>query len=680
MSTFFINSSCFKFTSQLRTFIDGAQEELIGCFPVFFTGGVEMKNEPRTWLFIILVFAFAGIRLKATEGKMSGATKERSEVSEQHKWKLEDIYPALSAWEEDLKKVSTEAEAFDKCRGRLSKSAGELAKCLDLRFAIEKRLDRLSTYASLAHDQDARVVEAQALYDRISKIRTDYGAKLSFLEPELLSIAPKKLSAFLRSDLLKDYRQFVDNLTRRRAHILAAEQEEIVARTGNMSSLPQDVYRTLSTLNLPFPEVVLQDGQKVALTQALYTRHRAASSREDRTSVFHAFFGTYQKFRETFAGLLSGVVYANRFSATVRKYPGDLESALDSTNVPVSIYTNMIAQVRAGRPLLWRYLGLRKKILNLKELGYQDLYASLVPAASFCVSFEEAKGILLSALASLGKESVEVIERAFSERWTDVYPTAGKRSGAYMSGSAYDVHPYVLLNFNENYESMSTTAHEFGHALHSYLSNRHQPYVNSGYPTFTAEVASTVNENLLRHYLAKIEKDPQKKLFLLGEYLENFRQTVFRQAMFAEFELSIHRMAEAGEPMTADRLNQEYLTLLRAYYGEAEGVTRIDPLYAVEWAYIPHFYYNFYMFQYTTSFVAASAIAARIFDGEASAREQYLQMLKAGGSMYPLDLLRLGGVDMTGSKPYEEAFQTMEAAIREIEELTASLNPPAVQP
>ena len=329
----------------------------------------------------------------------------------------------------------------------------------------------------------------------------------------------------------------------------------------------------------------------------------------------------------------------------------------------------MIEQVRAGGEYLWRYLRLRKRLLGLAQLAYHDLYTPIVPAAKPVYPYESAKEILLQAFAPLGPDYVATLAEAFRSRWVDVYPTVGKRSGAYMSGSAYDVHPYLLLNYNDDYESLSTMAHEFGHAVHSHLSNKTQPFATARYPIFIAEIASTLNENLLRQYLLGNVLDRNLRLFILGQYLENFRQTVFRQALFAEFELMIHDMAKQGTALTATVLDQKYLTLLRGYYGEAEGVTSIDPLYATEWAYIPHFYYNFYMFQYTTSFIAATALSNGIYSGNEQARLRYLEMLKAGGSKYPVELLQIAGVDLSNPAVYEEAFKSFNQALDEIESL-----------
>ncbi len=597
--------------------------------------------------------------------------KQRASVPARYKWNLKDLYPSRAVWERDLKKLRGEARAFSRRRGTLKKSAGQLAEGLDRLFALTRRLYRLHVYALRYHDQDARVTAGQVLKDRVQKAAMEVGAALSFVEPEILGIPPRRLSTWLKTKRLKTYRHNVRNITRRRLHILEPEREELIARVSVLAAVPSDVYQALSTVNLPYPEVELKTAGRVTLTAPRYNRYRALRDRGDRLRVFRAFWGLHAEFKEAFAALLSGAVSRDRYYAEARRYKSDLQASLDNSRVPVSVYTNMIEQVRAGLPLLWRYLKLRKQALGIGDLGYHDLYASMVPEVEMQIPYPEAQDTVLESLGPLGGEYTDALRRAFGQRWTDVYPAPGKRSGAYSSGDAYDVHPYVLLNFNDDYQSMSTMAHEYGHALHSYFANRSQPFHLADYSIFTAEVASTVNENLLRLHLVGREPDRKVKAFLLGQHLENFRTTVFRQCLFAEFELKIHEMVQADQSLTADGLGELYLRLLRKYYGEAQGVIQIDPLYAVEWAFIPHFYYNFYMFQYTTSFIAATAIAERIYAGDARARDRYLKLLKAGGSRYPVQLLKTAGVDMQKAAPYRRAFASMKRTLEEIEELSA---------
>lgn len=595
--------------------------------------------------------------------------RERAQVETRYKWKLDDLFVDVAAWEKDFAGLQADLKGIVRCKAEALKSAVKLADCLDARFALEKRFHRLRVYAERTNDQDARKSDGQALQQRVSAVGTQTEAALSFFAPAILSIPERKLKSWMGHKRLAPYAHRIDDITRRRKHVLPPREEEIVARTGDLGALPESLYETLATVNIPWPEVTLSGGRKVVLTRASYTLHRAEPDRSDRIEVFRAFFQKHKDFRETFARMLAGAVSRDAFHAKVRGYQSDLAAALGASAVPVGIYHNMIDQIRAGRPLLWRYLKLRKRMLKLDKLAYHDLYVSIVPKVQMRFPFEETRKLVVAATAPLGKDYVAIMNRAWDERWMDVYPTAGKRSGAYMSGMAYDVHPYVLLNHNDDYEGLSTAAHELGHAAHSYLANKAQPFHNADYPTFTAEVASTLDEDLLRLHMLGKEKDKDRRLFLLGQYLEGWRTTVFRQALFAEFELRMHELAQAGKPLTADLLDATYLELLRTYYGEKEGVCEIDPLYASEWAYIPHFYYNFYMFQYTTSFVAASAIARRIYDGDTKARDDYLAMLAAGGSKYPAELLAMAGVDMATAAPYTTAFKSLALALDEVEKL-----------
>jgi oligoendopeptidase F len=595
-------------------------------------------------------------------------TKDRAAIANEYTWKLDDLYPSDADWESDLTRLTTDTTVFAGYRGNLGQ--GEtLVQCLTLYFELSKRYARLESYAERLNDQDGRAVTGQELKARIQQAGTELDTATAWVGPEILGLAPERLAELLAKPSMKDYRHFVDNIVRRRAHIRSPAEEELIARAGDVAAVPEDTYQILSTINMPFPEITLTSGEKVTLTQAMYTRYRSTPDRNDRINIFHTFWNALRRFRESFAQLLTGAVARDHFYAVVRGYPSDLESALDHTNVPTALYTSMIEQVRASREHLWRYLRLRKRLLGLAQLAYHDLYTPIVPAAKPVYPYESAKEILLQAFGPLGPEYVATLAEAFRSRWVDVYPTIGKRSGAYMAGSAYDVHPYLLLNYNDDYESLSTMAHEFGHALHSHLSNKTQPFATARYPIFIAEIASTLNENLLRLYLLSNVLDRNLRLFLLGQYLENFRQTVFRQALFAEFELVIHDRAMQGTALTADLLDQTYLNLLREYYGEAEGVMTIDPIYATEWAYIPHFYYNFYMFQYTTSFIAATALSNGIYSGDETARARYLDMLKAGGSKYPVELLQIADLDLSNPAVYQEAFKSFDQTLDEIESL-----------
>ena len=616
---------------------------------------------------ILVVALFAGG--PAAEAKMGETTKDRGKIDATYTWNIQDLYPTLQDWEQELLELEGRIEQFVGFRGSLANSVSHLADCLDARFVLLRQFHKLASYAARVYHQDMRISDSQGLHDRIGKIGTKAEAVLAFVEPELLAIPAEKLEEFLKSKRLQVYRQYLHNVTRRREHIRSPEIEAVVAQTGDMAAGATKVYQTLATVNMPWPEVELSNGDKATIDQSGYGALRYLPNRDDRLKVFQAFWTRMNEYKETFAGLLATKVNTDHFYALAGNYDNDLQSALDRTDVPTDIYHNMIKQVRAGLPVLHRYLKLRQKILGVEKLGYHDMYTSIVASVDWKFDYDSGFDTILAAMEVMGSDYVKVLKGARDQRWTDVYPTGGKRTGAYMSGEAYDVHPYVLLNYTDDYSSMSTAAHEFGHALHSYLANKHQAFPNAGYPIFVAEVASTVDEILLGLYMSKKETDKARRIYLLGQALETYRTTVFRQALFAEFELLIHQMAQDGKPLTADALNETYLKLLREYYGEEQGLTEIDPLYAAEWAYIPHFYYNFYMFQYTTSYIAATSIAQTIFDGDTKARDAYLEMLKAGGSRSPVELLNMAGVDMSGPGPYEKSFKAMDRILDEIEEL-----------
>jgi oligoendopeptidase F len=602
-------------------------------------------------------------------GKVGSTTKDRTKVAEKYKWDVTDLFASLEEWKTGVAAVEKKVEELAACKGSLGDSAGQLAKCLTLRFDIVKDFGKLYSYASRVYHIDLKVSDNQALFDRIGKVGTKVEAAMSWMDPELLAMPKEKLAEFGKNKGLADYSTYIYNTTRRRDHIRSKEVENTIAQAGDMAAGSTKIYQTLATVNVPWPTEKLSDGSEVKLDQSGYGLLRYLPNREDRYTVFQAFWKRFTEYRETFAGLLATRINTDHFYAVARGYDNDLQSALDGTDVPTEIYHNMIRGVRAGLPVLHRYQDLRKKILGVEELGYHDLYTSIVKSADLVYSYDEATDLILAALQVLGGEYAGILEQAYKDQWVDVYPYEGKRTGAYSSGTAYGVHPFILLNYTDDYNAMSTTAHEFGHALHSYFANETQPFPKADYPIFVAEVASTVNENLLFLHMVANEKDQNKKIFLLGQALENFRTTVFRQALFAEFELRVHDMAQNGESLTADALGELYLTLLREYYGEADGHIKIDPLYAVEWAYIPHFYYNFYMFQYTTSFIAATSIARQIFKGDAQARDNYLAMLKAGGSKPPVGLLKMAGIDMSGPEPYAQAFAVMDDILTEIEGL-----------
>jgi oligoendopeptidase F len=488
-----------------------------------------------------------------------------------------------------------------------------------------------------------------------------------------LTISTKTIEEFLKNKpQLKEYAHYIDNIQRLKPHTRSADVEEVISQAGLMSDTPYDIYGIFKNADMPRPEVELAGGQKVRLDDAAYTLYRASDDRAIRKKVFDDFFGAYKQYERTFGTQLYSQVKRDIFYKDARNYPSSLESALNANNIPVAVYKNLIASVHENLATLYRYLALRKKMLGIDDLHYYDMYPSLVKAVDLSYTVEQAEDVIKNALKPLGRDYIATLDKAFNNRWIDMFPNTGKRSGAYSSGSAYDVHPYILLNYNGQYDDVSTLAHELGHTMHSYYSNKNQTYVNSDYPIFLAEVASTCNEALLIDYVLGQIDDPQERLSILGNQLETFRTTLFRQTQFAEFELKIHELAEKGEALTGEKLTQIYLDILKTYYGHEKGVTVIDDLYGIEWAYIPHFYYNFYVFQYSTSLCASTAVSEKILDVNSGMREKYVkEFLSAGGSDYAIPILKNIGVDMTTTEPYELAFAKMNQIMDEIEAILA---------
>jgi oligoendopeptidase F len=440
-----------------------------------------------------------------------------------------------------------------------------------------------------------------------------------------------------------------------------------------LAGTAQNIYSILSNADMPRPTVNLSDGREVTLDASGYAANRFSPVREDRIKVFNAFFSSLDGFRRTFGTQLNGEVQKNIFYKNVRNYSSCLESSLDRNNVPVSVYHKLIENVNKNLPVLHRYLKLRQRMLGLDTLHYYDMYPSLVKQVTLNYTYDEATVLVKKALQILGKEYTTILDRAFKERWVDVYPSTGKRFGAYSAGDMYDVHPYILLNYNDKYDDMSTLAHELGHSLHSYFSNKNQPFISADYPIFLAEVASTVNEALLIDYVLKEIKDPEKRLSILGSYLENYRTTLFRQTQFAEYELKIHEAGERGEALTGDKFTEIYLDILKRYYGHDQGVSVIDDLFGIEWAFIPHFYYNFYVFQYSTSFMASQALAEKLLSGKDDMVQKYLAFLSSGGSDYAIPTLKTVGIDMTSDEPFTIAITRMNKIMDEMEKILAGM-------
>ncbi len=465
------------------------------------------------------------------------------------------------------------------------------------------------------------------------------------------------------------YKKYLKDLYLQKEHTLSEPEERILALSGMSSGISSSVYSTFSNAEMPNPEVVLSSGEKVILSNSSYAKYRSSTNRYDRELVFDEFWNNYKNYQATFGELLYGQVKNALFNSKARHYKSSLEAALKPKNIPTSVYHSLVENVNKNLPAFHRYLEIKKRMMGLDTLKYLDLYAPVTKGVDLQYNFDEAQGIILKSLEPLGEEYVATIKKAFSERWIDVYPTTAKRSGAYSNDAFYEGHPFMLLNYNGLYEDVSTTTHELGHTMHSYFSNKTQPFPLANYTIFVAEVASTFNEVLLFDYMIKTIKDDDVKLSLLMKRLDGFKGTLFRQTQFAEFELKIHEAVQAGKPLTGEVLSEMYMDIVKRYYGHEEGVCYVDDYINMEWAFIPHFYYNFYVYQYSTSFTASNSLAERVLSKEDGAIENYLAFLSSGGSDYPIELLKKAGIDMTSSEAFDKTIVSMNRVMDEIEKI-----------
>lgn len=594
--------------------------------------------------------------------------QDRSQVDPRYQWKLEDIYPTVEAWTEAKETLAGEFDEVLQYKGKLAESAKQLLACLDYGAHISKALTRLYCYASMQSDLDTRESKTLSLRQQVEQMITEYNAMASFVEPEIVAMDQTVLDEFYGQETgLAVHRMTLDNLQRTKAHRLSEPEEKILAESSRLARGPSTIFSIFSNAELPYPTVTLSDGEEVRLDKAGYAKYRAVENRADREVVFQAFWKAFEGFKQTFGTQLYAQVQKDIFYARVRHYDSCLHSALDSDNVPVEVYHSLIENVNQNLPTFHRYLTLKARMLGVDQLKYSDLYAPVVKDVDLTYTYDEAVDLVLDAIKPLGGEYVRVARHGMENRWIDVYPTTGKRSGAYSNGGCYDVHPYILLNYNGRYDDVSTLAHELGHTMHSHFSNKTQPYPTADYSIFVAEVASTLNEALLIHKMLGQIKQDDVRLSLLMNYLDGIKGTVFRQTQFAEYELRMHELAESGTPLTGDALTRLYGEIVNKYYGHDQGACVVDDLYHMEWAYIPHFYYNFYVFQYATSFTASTALSERIIDQSPGAVDKVLTFLSSGGSDYPINILKKAGVDMTQSDPFEKTMAAMNRTMDEIE-------------
>ena len=590
----------------------------------------------------------------------------RSEIAEADKWALEDLFLTDADWEAAVKQLEEQLAQLKGYAGKVSASADALYAYLTLADETENLFEKVLVYSNEKMHEDMGNSTYQGYAAQAQAAATRLSAAEAFFEPELLAMEESRLQGFFKEDpKLEKYRLLIDRIWRRKEHTLSAAGEEILAKTYEMATAPDDIFSMFNDADAKFGTIRDENGKEVELTHGRFGGFMESSDRRVRKEAFEALYQTYDQFKNTLAATYSANVKKAKFYADVRKYPSALAAALAPGNIPTEVYDNLIETVHRFLPAMYRYVALRKRALGVEELHMYDVYVPLVADQTKKIPFAEAKEIAKRGLAPMGEEYVSHLEEGFDHRWIDVYENRGKRSGAYSWG-AYGTHPYVLLNYQGKLDDVFTLAHEMGHALHSWYSNANQPYVYSGYLIFVAEVASTCNESLLMQYLLKESKDKKEKAYLLNHFIDQFKGTLFRQTMFAEFEKITHEMYAKGESLTAERLCAVYMDLNRKYFGE-EMVS--DPQIALEWARIPHFYTEFYVYQYATGFSCAIALSKRILEmGEAGVAD-YMKFLKGGCSKDPIELLKMAGVDISTPKPVEDALQLFEELVSELEEL-----------
>ena len=589
--------------------------------------------------------------------------KTRDEISSEYKWAIEDMYASDEEWQAAFDKLSEVASETLKYTGRLSESADILAEYLREYWGISEKIERIYVYANQKSHENLANTKYQGFAGKAQTLMILISSNNSFFEPEILEMEETTLLSYIESnEFLKIHEKIFRDILRKKEHILNKEMEELLAKTEEIGSSPSDIFALFNNADLKFPDITSEDGNKVELTHGRYISFMESENREVRKEAFSAMYKTYEKYKNTLAAVYNASVKKDVFFAKARKYNTAREAALDGGNIPISVYDNLITTVNEYLPLMHEYVSLRKKALEVEELHMYDLYAPMIKEAKPVVAFEEAKKIVKKGLEPMGDEYLSILQEGYDKGWIDVYENEGKRSGAYSWG-AYGVHPYVLLNYQDTLNNVFTLAHEMGHAIHSYYSDENQPYALAGYKIFVAEVASTCNESLLIHHLIEKTKDKKEKAYLINYFLEQFRGTLFRQTMFAEFEKTTHEMVESGEILTEENLCKLYYDLNVKYFGE--GMT-VDKDIAMEWARIPHFYNSFYVYQYSTGFSAAIALSKKIMEKGEPAVRNYMKFIKGGSSMDPIDLLKAAGVDMSSTDPIKAAMETFKELLSQI--------------
>lgn len=592
---------------------------------------------------------------------------KRSEVKPEYKWKLEDIYASQADWDRDYATVKEKLKKIASYQGKLHDAAA-LKACFALEDDISEMTEKLYVYANMKHHEDTAEPSYQALSEKSKKLSVETGEATSFITPEILSMSDEQLAALVADPTLSFYKRTLQETIREKAHVLSKQEEALLAQVGNIAQAPGTIFGMINNADMKFPKVKNENGEEIELTHGRYIQFLESKNRDVRKAAFEAMYATYSKQKNTIGATLNANITKNVFYAHARKYPSVLEMSLFGDNISPDVYTNLIDTIHESLPLLHRYFKLRKKLLKVDELHMYDLFAPLVEEFKMDITYDEAKAKVAESLKPLGQDYLNILQEGFDKGWIDIYENEGKRSGAYSWG-AYGTHPYVLLNHKDNLNSMFTLAHEMGHAIHSYLSDSNQEYRYAQYTIFLAEVASTLNEALLMHNLLGNTTDPKEKMYLLTYYADQFRTTVFRQTMFAEFEKITHEKAEQGEALTPQELSAIYYELNKKYHGEGMVV---DKDIEMEWARIPHFYNSFYVYKYATGFSAATSFAKQILDEGQPAVDRYLGFLKSGGSDYSIEILKRAGVDMSSPEPIKQAMSVFKELIEQMEQLAGA--------
>lgn len=624
-------------------------------------------------LLLSFLFLFTTLILSQDKKIPDYSQTPRKDIPVEYTWKIEDLYPTLEDWKKDKDLFVQMSAKVEEVSKGWTESADKMLAVFELADELYMKGERLFSYASNSANMELSDPVFQMMKGELQSIYVQIGTKFAFMREDILKMDDNLMQGFFKSQpKLENYRSNYIEIKRSKDHILPQDQEMLLTQTGLFMGTPSQASNYLRDVDMPPKEVTLSDGSKVTLNTANFMKYRAGKNPQDRTLVMNTFFGNYKQYENTFASLMNGNIKQHFFNAKVRNYKDCLSAKLFNDNIDENVYYSLIKYMHDNLGPLHRFMKIKKELLGLEKMRYEDIYASAVQSVDKLYTYDEAVNLVLESAKPLGEEYTSALKIGFESRWVDIYPNKGKQSGAYSSG-IYGMHPFVKMNYDGKYDAVSTLAHELGHAMHSYFSGKNQTYNNAHYPIFLAEIASTFNENLLMDYMLKNEKDDMFKLYLIDSYLDQLRGTMYRQTLFAEFELEMHKRVEEGKTLTPDWLNKKYLDLTREFYGHDKGVMEVGEYIQNEWSYIPHFYMNYYVFQYSTGIISSMALSKNVLDNVPGAKDKYLGMLKAGGSDYPMEILKKAGVDLTQEQVYKDAFKRFDDLVGEMEKLVARL-------